>query len=123
LKRLKPSDAASVADISAALKEVVGSYEPEKQGPDVEVAVRDGRVVLVVPGQPAYPLVERSKDVLGSTALPESYSIVVRRDEAGRVLGLTIKQPGAETIFNRAVEFKASMTVDELMAKVVEAAG
>ncbi|MFL6332415.1 MAG: serine hydrolase [Pyrinomonadaceae bacterium] len=129
LKRVKAADASTAgasgasADYNGALKEVVGSYEPEKQGPDVEVAVRDGRVVLVVPGQPAYPLVERSKDVLGSTALPESYSVVVRRDEAGRVAGLTLKQPGAETVFNRAVEFKASMTVDELMRKVVEATG
>ncbi|MFL6255353.1 MAG: serine hydrolase [Pyrinomonadaceae bacterium] len=124
LKRVKAADASNAsADYVGPLKEVVGSYEPEKQGPDVEVAVRDGRVVLVVPGQPAYPLVERSKDVLGSTALPDTYSINVRRDEAGRISGLTLKQPGAESVFNRRAEFKASMTVDELMAKVVEAEG
>lgn len=129
LKKVKPADAATAgasgasAEYAGPLKEVVGSYEPEKQGPDVEVTVRDGKVVLVVPGQPAYPLVERSKDVLGSTALPETYSIVVRRDEAGRVAGITLKQPGAESVFNRAVEFKATMTVDDLMAKVVEATG
>jgi CubicO group peptidase (beta-lactamase class C family) len=130
LKRVKGADAATASASGAAaeyagpLKEVVGSYEPEKQGvPDVEVAVRDGKVVLVVPGQPAYPLVERSKDVLGSTALPETYSIVVRRDEAGRVAGLTLRQPGNESVFNRAAEFKSPLTVDELMAKVVEAAG
>lgn len=130
LKKVKAADALTAsasgasADYAGPLKEVVGSYEPEKQGgPEVEVAVRDGKVVLVVPGQPAYPLVERSKDVLGSTALPETYSIVVRRDEAGRVAGLTLKQPGNESVFNRAAEFKATLTVDELMAKVVEAAG
>ena len=130
LKKVKAADAvtASVSGASAEytgpLKEVVGSYEPEKkQGPDVEVAVRDGKVVLVVPGQTPYPLVERSKDVLGSSALPETYSIVVRRDEAGRVAGITLKQPGAENAFNRVAEFKAAMTVDELMSKVVEAMG
>jgi hypothetical protein len=129
LKRVKAADASNAgasgasADYSGPLKEVVGSYEPEKQGPDVEVALRDGRVVLVVPGQPAYPLVERSKDVLGSTGLPETYSIVVRRDEAGRIAGITLKQPGNESVFNRAAEFKATLTADELMAKVVEAAG
>jgi CubicO group peptidase (beta-lactamase class C family) len=129
LKRVKAADAATAsasgasADYNGPLKEVVGSYESEKQGPSIEVAVRDGKVVLVVPGQPAYPLVERSKDLLGSTTLPESYSIVVRRDEAGRVAGLTLKQPGAESVFNRAAEFKATITVDELMAKVVEATG
>ena len=130
LKKVKAADAATAsasgasADYAGPLKEVVGSYEPEKkQGPDVEVAVRDGRVVLVVPGQTPYPLVERSKDVLGSTGLPETYSIVVRRDEAGRVAGITLRQPGNESVFNRAAEFKAPLTVDELMAKVVEAAG
>jgi CubicO group peptidase (beta-lactamase class C family) len=130
LKKVKAADASTAGasgaspDYAGPLKEVVGSYEPEKQqGPDVEVAVRNGKVVLVVPGQPAYPLVERSKDVLGSPALPESYSVAVRRDEAGRVAGLTLKQPGNESVFNRAAEFKASMTVDELMAKVVGAMG
>ncbi|HEX8294222.1 MAG TPA: serine hydrolase [Pyrinomonadaceae bacterium] len=130
LRKVKGADAATAgasgasADYAGPLKEVVGSYEPDRQGaPEVEVVVRDGKVVLVVPGQPAYPLVERSKDVFGSTALPESYSVVVRRDEAGRVAGLTLKQPGNESVFNRAAEFKATMTVDELMAKVVEAAG
>ena len=130
LKKVKAADATTApasgasAEYAGPLKEVVGSYEPEKQGgPDVEVALRDGKVVLVVPGQPAYPLVERSKDVLGSTALPETYTIVVRRDEAGRVAGITLKQPGAESVFNRAAEFKPTLTVDELMAKVVAAMG
>jgi hypothetical protein len=129
LKRVKSADAATApasgasADYAGPLKEVVGSYEPEKAGPAVEVAVREGRVVLVVPGQPPYPLAERSKDVLASPALPEGYSVEVRRDEAGRVSGLTLKQPGSETPFRRAAEFKAPMSVDELMAKVVGAAG
>jgi CubicO group peptidase (beta-lactamase class C family) len=130
LKKVKAADAATAgvsgasAEYTGPLKEVVGSYEPEKrQGPDVEVAVRDGKVVLVVPGQPPCPLVERSKDVLGSTALPEGYSIHVRRDEAGRIAGITLKQPGNESVFNRAAEFKATMTVDELIRKVVAAMG
>ncbi|HWS86300.1 MAG TPA: serine hydrolase [Pyrinomonadaceae bacterium] len=130
LKKVKKADATTAgasgasAEYAGPLKEVVGSYEPEKDGgPDVEVSVQDGRVVLVVPGQPAYPLVERSKDVLGATNLPESYQIVVRRDAAGRVAGITLKQPGNESAFNRAAEFKAAMTVDELMRKVAEAMG
>ncbi|HEX8719081.1 MAG TPA: serine hydrolase [Pyrinomonadaceae bacterium] len=117
-----PASGAS-AEYAGPLKEVVGSYEPEKEGPAVAVESREGKVFLVVPGQPAYPLVERSKDVLGSTALPEAYSILVRRDEAGRVSGITLRQPGAETAFKRAAEFKAPMSVEELMARAVEAQG
>ena len=129
LKKVKAADATTAsasgasAEYAGPLKEVVGSYESEKEGPAVEVAVRDGKVVLVVPGQPPYPLVERSKDMLGSSMLPDTFSVVVRRDEAGRVAGLTLKQPGAENAFKRAPEFKSPLTVDELMLKAVEAAG
>ena len=129
LKKIKPADATTapasgaVAEYTGPLKEVIGTYEPEKEGPAIEVAVREGRVVLVVPGQPAYPLVERSKDVLGSTSLPETYSFAVRRDASGRIVGITIRQPEGEFAFKRAAEFKPTMTVDELMHRVVEAEG
>src|ERR671920_220956 len=101
---------------------VVGSYEP-RQGsrPAVAVEVREGQVTLVVPGQNPYPLFEREKDLLGATNLPEAYSIVVRRDEAGKVAGLTLKQPGSESFWERVAEFKSPLTVDELMAKAVVA--
>ncbi len=126
LKKVKAADAttAASAEYAGPLKEVVGTYEP-RQGsrPAVTVEVRDGKVALVVPGQNPYPLVEREKDVLGASNLPDSYSIIVRRDEAGKVLGLTLKQPGAESLWDRVAEFKSPMTVDELMRKVVAAAG
>ena len=129
LKRIKPADATTAAASGASaeytgpLKEVLGAYDSEGGGPSLEVALRDGRVVLVIPGQPAYPLVERSKDVLGSTALPEAYSFLLRRDAAGKIVGITVKQPEGEFPFMRAAESKPALTVDEIMAKVVEAAG
>ncbi|MFL6282321.1 MAG: serine hydrolase [Pyrinomonadaceae bacterium] len=127
LKRIKQADAKTGAGASkeytGALKEVVGIYDREGEGPALEVSVRDGQVVLVLPGQPAYPLVERSKDVLGSTALPESYSFLVRRDASGNIVGITIKQPQGEFAFKRAAEFKSSLTADEIIAKAIEAVG
>lgn len=129
LKRVRAADATTatvsgaVAEYTGPLKEVIGSYQPEKEGPAIEVALRDGKIVLVVPGQTPYPLVERSKDVLGTAALPETYSIVVRRDEAGKIVGLTLKQPDGELVFDRAAEFKPTLTVDALMSKVINAAG
>ena len=80
-------------------------------------------MTLVVPGQNPYPLVEREKDVLGATNLPESYSIVVRRDGAGQVAGLTLKQPGAESLWDRVADFKSPLTVEELMRKSAGALG
>lgn len=129
LKRIKPADATTAAASGASaeytgpLKEVLGAYDSEGGGPSLEVSVRDGRVVLVIPGQPAYPLIERSKDVLGSTALPEAYSFLVRRDAAGNIVGITVKQPEGEFAFKRAAESKPALTVDEIMRKAVEAVG
>jgi CubicO group peptidase (beta-lactamase class C family) len=129
LKKLKPAGATNApasgaaAEYAGPLKEVVGTYEPEKEGPAIEIAVRDGKVALVVPGHPAYPLAERSKDVLGSAALPDTYSVAVRRDDSGKIVGITLKQPEGEFAFRRAAEFKPTMTVDELMSKFVEARG
>lgn len=129
LKRIKPADAKTAAASGASaqytgpLKEVLGAYDSEGGGPSLEVTLRDGQVVLVIPGQPAYPLVERSKDVLGSTTLPEAYSFLLRRDAAGNVVGITVKQPEGEFAFRRAAEARPSPTVDEIMRKVVEAAG
>lgn len=129
LKRIKPADAKTAAASGASaeytgpLKEVLGAYDSEGGGPSLEVTLRDGQVVLVIPGQPAYPLIERSKDVLGSTALPEAYSFLLRRDAAGNVAGITVKQPEGEFAFKRAAESKPSLTADEIMTKVVEAMG
>jgi CubicO group peptidase (beta-lactamase class C family) len=129
LKRIKPADAKTAAASGASaeytgpLKEVIGAYDSEGGGPSLEVAVRDGQLVLVIPGQPAYPLVERSKDVLGSTALPEAYSFLVRRDAAGNIVGITVRQPEGEFAFKRAAESKPSLTADEIMRKAVEALG
>ncbi|MET0622651.1 MAG: serine hydrolase [Pyrinomonadaceae bacterium] len=130
LPKVKPADATTAgasgasAEYAGPLKEVVGTYEPQQMGrPPVTVEIRDGKVTLVVPGQNPYPLVEREKDVLGATNLPDAYSILVRRDAAGKVAGLTLKQPGAESFWDRAVEFKSPVTIDELMRKAVEAVG
>jgi CubicO group peptidase (beta-lactamase class C family) len=129
LKKSTPADAKTAAASGASaeytgpLKEVIGAYEPEGEGPGLEVVVRDGQVVLVLPGQPAYPLVERSKDVLGSTALPEAYTFLVRRDASGNIVGITIKQPQGEFAFKRAAESRPALTVEEIMRKAVEAVG
>jgi CubicO group peptidase (beta-lactamase class C family) len=130
LKKVKGADATTAsasgasAEYAGPLKEVVGTYEPRQTGrPPVTVEVREGRPTLVVPGQDPYPLVVREADVLGATNLPDAYSIVVRRDGAGKVAGLTLKQPGAESLWDRVAEFKSPLTVDELMAKSIAAAG
>ena len=111
------------ANYNGPLQDLIGSYEM-KGGPAVEVTVKENRVVLVVPGQPAYPLVEKEKDQLSSPDLPDDYSFAVKRDAAGKVSGLVIKQPEGEFELTRAASSVAvSMPVDELIAKVIAAQG
>jgi CubicO group peptidase (beta-lactamase class C family) len=130
LKKVKTADATTAgasgasAEYTGPLKEVIGTYEPQQGSrPAVTVEIVNGKLTLVVPGQNPYPLVVREKDVFGATNLPDAYSIIVRRDEAGKVAGLALKQPGAESLWNRVAEFKSPLTIDELMAKAVAAVG
>ncbi|HEY6328859.1 MAG TPA: hypothetical protein VI756_05945, partial [Blastocatellia bacterium] len=105
----------------AAVKELTGSYQTAAF--TAKIADVDGKASLVVPGQPAYPLMQKDKDLLISPALPASYSVTVKRDSAGKVSGLTIKQPGANTELVRAADYEAPLTPDELISKAIEAAG
>jgi CubicO group peptidase (beta-lactamase class C family) len=130
LPRIKEGGAATTSD---ALKELIGTYEIA-QGGHVEVKLKDGRVVLTVAGQPDYPLVEKSKDVYSTPGLPDSYAILARRDAAGRVSAIVLKQPEGEFEFKRAGVAQpaapsvtptpdAPIAVEELMAKMIAAAG
>ena len=113
---------ASAAHYDGPLKELLGTYEM-KGGPTLEIKIADGKVSLVVTGQPAYPLVEKEKDKLYLTSLPDTYNATVKRDAAGKVKGLVMKQPEGEVEFTRAAESSVSLTVDELLAKMIAAEG
>jgi CubicO group peptidase (beta-lactamase class C family) len=125
------TSATSAAVLSDALKELVGTYEIA-QGGTVEVKLKDGRVVLTVAGQPDYPLVEKSKDVYSTPGLPDSYAILAKRDAAGKVSAIVLKQPEGEFEFKRTGAAQpaaptatptAPIAVDELMTKMIAAAG
>ena len=61
-------------------KELIGKYD--LNGITLEITTKDDKVALVVPGQPAYTLVEKEKDTFGALELPDSYR--VRRSNATR---------------------------------------
>lgn len=86
----------------------------------------DGRVTFQLPGQPAFTLVEKAKDVFTMQPLPaDSYSLMVKRDAAGKVERVTVKQPEGEFGFRNTAYVGTSLgiTVDDLHNKVVQAAG
>jgi CubicO group peptidase (beta-lactamase class C family) len=126
LTKIKPGDAAAekeaTANYSGPLKDLLGTYEREKLG-TIEIALKDGQVVLIVPGQTPYPLAEKTKDNLYSPQLPASYAVTVKRDAAGKVASIVLKQPEGEFEFKRVADFNAAIIVDDLMAKVIAAYG
>jgi CubicO group peptidase (beta-lactamase class C family) len=105
----------------AAGKELIGTYQAG--GFSVKISAVNGKVSLVVPGQPAYPLAQKDRDTLSSPLLPASYSVQIKRDGAGKVSGITIKQPELTRELTRAADYTAPISTDELISKAIEAGG
>lgn len=110
---------------SAAVKELIGRYLTPGGGGTVEVKEVEGKVSFVLPGQPPYALVEREKDVYRMNPLPDAYFVSVKRNAENGVEALVVTQPEGKFEFKRAGNGGAGVgiTIDELMAKVLEAAG
>lgn len=90
----------------------------------IEIALKDGKVSLVVPGQPPYALTESEKNKLRSPGLPEAYWIDVNRDEKGAVSGIVLNQPEGQFSFRRLGTTAVNLIgADELIAKMIEAYG
>jgi len=127
LQKLKPTSlpaAATIVTDADLLPQVQGTYQSESSSSLIEIAMRDGKVALVVPGQPPYPLVEKEKDKLRSPSLPDTYWIEVKRDEKGAVSGLVLNQPeGRFTLRRIRAESNSLISADDLIAKMIEAYG
>lgn len=129
LSRVKPAapqaagDTTNSAAMAETLRALVGRYTPKQGSANIEVVERDGRYLLVVTGQPPYPLYSREPDVFGVTGMPDSYSVRVDRDAAGKITGITLRQPQGDFPLTRAAGFNTPLSVEELMSKVVVAMG
>lgn len=112
---------------SEAAKEVVGKYLTPNGTGTIEVkAETDGKVTLNIPNQQPYALSEKSKDSFSLAPLPEAYYLKVKRGADNKIESIIIVQPEGEFEFKKTdgkTDNKPSITVDELMAKTIEAAG
>lgn len=127
LPKVKISQAAEIKTSDSA-KELVGKYESEKNSArTIDISETDGKVSLVVEGQPPYELREKKKDLFGMFPLPDDYRIKAKRDLSGKLTGIAIVQPEGEFGFLRVESGGNSkaptMTIEELMTKVVAALG
>jgi CubicO group peptidase (beta-lactamase class C family) len=117
---------AVIANAPNPAKEVIGKYEMANKYLTVEVREADGKVFLYVPAQQPYELKEISKDVYSTPPLPDSYSLKIKRNAAGKIDGITLAEPGGEVSFNRVEGESANVpkpSVDEIMAKTIAAMG
>jgi hypothetical protein len=125
LKRIKEASAETPTDAASteAMRALVGRYQTKGGDGGVEIAEVAGKVSLVVAGQPPYALIPREKDLFAAAGLPDTYKVQASRDATGKITGITLRQPQGNFEFTRADAFKAPVTVDELMAKVIAAMG
>lgn len=108
---------------AGAAQELIGKYESEANGGIIEIKEIDGKISLQIPGQSPYALAEKEKDAFKLSPLPDSYWLKVQRSADGKISRLAIVQPEGEFGFKTFAGNKIALTVDELMAKVIEAAG
>ncbi len=128
----KPSTAAVEPAAEVAIEKEVGKYNFAAAGFDMDVQLKEGKLQAVVPGQPTYVLerVSGRKYKLGGA--PDGFFVTFKDTE------LFLEQPQGNYTLpkktsdaaapatdknNEPAEPKANITVDELMAKAIEAAG
>jgi CubicO group peptidase (beta-lactamase class C family) len=125
-KLVSDTAASTTTAVADPLNYLIGSYQSENAAGVIEIAVRDGKVALVVPGQPPYPLVEKEKDKLRSPGLPDEYWIEVKRDEKSEVSAIVLNQPEGRFTLRRmraGDNISKLISTDELIAKMIDAYG
>lgn len=110
---------------SETVKELIGRYLTPNGTGSIEVKEIEGKISFVLPGQPPYVLIDKEKDVYHMHPLPDSYFVTVKRGPENKVEALEVTQPEGKFEFKRTGSATADvgMTVDELMAKAIEALG
>jgi CubicO group peptidase (beta-lactamase class C family) len=109
----------ATASLPEKYKELLATYEVN--GRFAEIVASGDNPALFVPGQPPYLLIEREKDSFAWAGMPSEYSLEVKRGADGKVTGIVVKQPNRTFELKRVME--PAISVDELMSKVIAAAG
>ncbi|HUR97155.1 MAG TPA: serine hydrolase [Pyrinomonadaceae bacterium] len=105
-----------------AARPLIGTYTSETSGKQAEIKDVDGKVSMVLAGQQPYALLEKSKDAFSLSPLPDTYWLKVVRDAGGKIEKIVAVQPEGEFGYKPAGG-KPPIAVDELNAKVLQAAG
>lgn len=95
-----PSDEAPAV---ASIPDVLGKYEPETPGPvgDINIILRDGKLVSVIEGQPETTFTLDKDDNIVSKDLPAGVTARFVKDKDGKVIKLVAKANEGEMAFVR----------------------
>ena len=128
----KPAEVVKSSEPAADPKQEVGKYLLAAAGVSFEVTMKDDKLVLTVPGQPAYPMenIGGRRYKLASPA-PAGFFATFRpaKDKESE---LFLEQPQGNIVLAKvltesapaaAAETNAPISVDELIAKMIEAYG
>ena len=93
---------------AATLQSYAGRYKPE-QGGEIAVAVKDGKMVITVTGQPSLNMFPLDKATFRPVDF-DGIAITFNSDEAGKVTSFTLKQGPTPTTYKRVEETKQPET-------------
>jgi CubicO group peptidase (beta-lactamase class C family) len=113
----------SKSDIPAAMIEMLGSYETEPKGTPIDIIFANNSVSFVVQAQPPRRLTEKSSGIFAIEGLPENYTLEVKRDQTGKIKNLVFNQRDGAAVLRSVSLPPNAPLVEELMQKVIEAAG
>lgn len=113
--------------VSVSARALVGQYKMKQGAAMIEIKLEnDGRVTLNIAGQQPYTLGDKGPNEYSLTPMPPTYSLKAKPDSTTKISVVAIVQPEGEFEFER-IESKpedaVTISVDELMAKAIEAAG
>ncbi|MGE3465365.1 MAG: serine hydrolase [Pyrinomonadaceae bacterium] len=115
--------AASPADAGSA-KSLVGKYSAPGGTATVEIKDADGKVTFNIPGQTPYELAEKPEGTYSMSPLPDTYFLTAKRDAGGKLTAVEVTQPEGKFEFKAVdADSKPAITVEDLHAKAIEAAG
>ena len=75
---------------------------------------RDSRIICMT---------QKEKDSFVFPSLPDSFSLKFKRDTDGKVVGIALTQPQGNFDLKKSAGFASDITVDQLLTKVINAAG
>ena len=125
LKKDEPWLARAKEQHEGAGKELIGSYRSDDQDWIMEIVPYQGRVALVLTGQPPLPLKSLGADIYQLEGFPESFQVRIKRSGSGVVVGFSYIQPNVRLEMNAATaaETGAAERARGILERAVAATG